>query len=142
MIRCLRLHISTAGGLCLIPGWGTKILEAEWHHQKKEKKRHDTYRCRYRCRCLCVCPCVCPSVCTTLLHSALPFASLWSVTHQASLSMGFSREEHWGGAPCPPPRIESTSLMSPALAGFFPLAPLRKPIWLHQPERRSLDFIL
>ena len=40
--------------------------------------------------------------------------------------MGFSRQEHWSGLPCPPPGdlpdpgIEPTSLMSPALAdGIF-----------------------
>ena len=50
------------------------------------------------------------------------FATLWTVAHQASLSMGFSRQEYWSGLPCPPPGdlpdpgIE-TSLMSLALAG-------------------------
>ena len=29
--------------------------------------------------------------------------SLWTVACQAPLSMGFSREEHWSGLPCPPP---------------------------------------
>ena len=44
---------------------------------------------------------------------------------QAPLSMGFSRQEYWSGLPFPPPgglpdpRIKSTSLMSPALAGAF-----------------------
>ena len=31
----LRLWVSTAGGLGLIPAWGTKILHALWHSQKK-----------------------------------------------------------------------------------------------------------
>ena len=49
----------------------------------------------------------------------------WTVAHQASLSMGFSRQEYWSGLPCPPPGdlpdpgIEPTSLTSPALAGGF-----------------------
>ena len=53
------------------------------------------------------------------------FATLWTVTHQAPLSMGFSRQAYCGGLPCPPPedlpdpRIEPMSLMSPALAGRF-----------------------
>ena len=44
---------------------------------------------------------------------------------QAALSMGLSRQEHWGGLPCPPPGdlpdpgTEPVSLMSPALAGGF-----------------------
>ena len=41
------------------------------------------------------------------------FATLWTVAHQASLSMGFSRQEYWKYW------IETTSLMSPALAGGF-----------------------
>ena len=46
---------------------------------------------------------------------------LWTVAHQAPLSMGFSRQEYWSGFPCPPPGdlldswIES---MSPAALGF------------------------
>ena len=54
------------------------------------------------------------------------FATLWTVSHQAPLTMGFSRQGHWSGLPYPPPgdlpnpRIEPTSLTSPALAvGFF-----------------------
>ena len=31
------------------------------------------------------------------------FATLWTVTHQAPLSMGFSREEYWSGLSCSPP---------------------------------------
>ena len=39
--------------------------------------------------------------------------------------MGFSRQEHWSGLPCPPPGdipnpgIKPASFMSPALAGGF-----------------------
>ena len=54
------------------------------------------------------------------------FATLWTVAHQALLSMGFSRQEYWSGFPCPPPGdlpdpgTEPISLMSPALAdGFY-----------------------
>ena len=57
---------------------------------------------------------LCPTLCT-----------LWTVAHQAPLSMGFSRQQHWSGLPCPSPwdlpdpGIKLTSLMSPALAGGF-----------------------
>ena len=61
-------------------------------------------------------------------------ATLWTVAHQAPLCMGFSRQEYWGGLPCPPPGdlpnpgIESVSLMSPGLAGgFFITSAPRKP---------------
>ena len=45
----------------------------------------------------------------------------WTAACQAPLSMGFSRQEHWSGLPCPPPRdlpdpgIEPTSPESLAL---------------------------
>ena len=47
--------------------------------------------------------------------------TLWTVTHQAPLSMEFSRQEYWSELPFPPPGIFLTwelnpSLMSPALA--------------------------
>ena len=51
------------------------------------------------------------------------FATPWTVVHQASLSMRFSRQEYWRRLPCPPPGdlpdpdVEPRSLMSPALAG-------------------------
>ena len=53
------------------------------------------------------------------------FVTLWTASHQAPLSMGFSRQEHWSGLPClppgdlPDPGIEPMSLMSLALAGRF-----------------------
>ena len=53
------------------------------------------------------------------------FAISWTVAHQAPLSMGFPRQEHWSGLPGPPPGdlpdpgLEPSSLVSPALAGGF-----------------------
>ena len=54
----------------------------------------------------------------------------WTVACQASLSMGFSREEHWSGVPFPSPgdlppgdlphpEIKLASLESPSLTGGF-----------------------
>ena len=31
------------------------------------------------------------------------FETLWTVTHQAPLSVGFPRQEYWSGLPFPPP---------------------------------------
>ena len=51
------------------------------------------------------------------------FAASWTVAHKAPLSMGFSRQEHWSGLPCPSPGdlpnpgLKSVSLTSPTLAG-------------------------
>ena len=57
------------------------------------------------------------------------FVTLWTVAHQAPLSMEFSRQEYWSGLLCPPPGdhpdpgIKPLSQASPALAGgFFTLA--------------------
>ena len=42
-----------------------------------------------------------------LLNHIRLFATLWTVAHQAPLSMGFSRQVYWSGLPCPPPGIFS-----------------------------------
>ena len=53
------------------------------------------------------------------------YVTQWTVACQAPLSMRFSRKESWSGLPCPPPGhlpypgINSSSLMSSALAGVF-----------------------
>ena len=54
------------------------------------------------------------------------FVTLWTVAHEAPLSMGIENPpEYWSGLPCPSPGalpdpgIEPTSLMSPASAGGF-----------------------
>ena len=47
---------------------------------------------------LLMCACVCaksPQSCPTLI--------LWTVAHQAPLSIAFSRQESWSGLPCPSP---------------------------------------
>ena len=58
--------------------------------------------------------------------------SPWTVAHQASLSMGLSRQEYWSGLPFPPPGDlpdPGIEPMSPALAGrFFTTMLLGKPI--------------
>ena len=53
--------------------------------------------------------------CTTHTHTYLSmlllshkimsdcFATIWTVTHQAPLTMGFSRQEYWSGLSCPFP---------------------------------------
>ena len=52
------------------------------------------------------------------------FVTLWTAACQASLSVGFSRQENWNGLPWPSPgdfpdpEMEPES-MSPALAGGF-----------------------
>ena len=68
-----------------------------------------------------------------LSHSVMSdSATPWTVAHQALLSMGFSKQEYWSEFPppenLPDPGMETTSPMSPALAGiFFTTEPPRKP---------------
>ena len=38
VVQWLGLWVSTAGGVGLIPGWGTKILHVAWHDQKLKNK--------------------------------------------------------------------------------------------------------
>ena len=50
--------------------------------------------------------------------------------------MGFSRQEYWGGLPCPPSRdLPNPGIMFPVLeVGFIPLAPPGKPqriVYIH-----------
>ena len=57
---------------------------------------------------------LCPTLC-----------NLWTVAHQAPLSMEFCRQEYWGGLPCHPPGdlpnpgVEPVFLPSLALSGGF-----------------------
>ena len=53
------------------------------------------------------------------------FATLWTVAHQAPLSMGFSRQDYWSKLPCtsagdlPDQGTKHVSFISPSLAGGF-----------------------
>ena len=62
------------------------------------------------------------------------FGTLWTVAHQAPMSMEFSRQEYWSRLPFPTPGdlpnpgIQPASLGSPALAGdSLPLGHLGSP---------------
>ena len=70
------------------------------------------------------------------LRACLTLWDLWTVACQASLSMGFSRQEYWTGLLCPPPGdlpnpgTEPISLVSSALqASSLPTEPLEKLIF-------------
>ena len=65
------------------------------------------------------------------------FATLWTVVPQDPLSMGFSRQEHWSGLPCPSPGdlpdpgIEPTSPVPLALqADSSPLSHREAQHWV------------
>ena len=59
-----------------------------------------------------------PNVVQVLLCvlSCVPaFATPWAVGCQAPLSMGFPRQEHWNGLPCPPPGVFLTEILNSGL---------------------------
>ena len=110
----LRLCSSNAGSRAegQIPAWGTGSYMLGSAAKQTNKQTKTTFRYKMD-------TCV---HALSLSHVFL-FATPWTVAHQAPLSMGFSRQEHWRGLPSPPPGdlphpgIEPTS---PALAsGFF-----------------------
>ena len=80
---------------------------------------------------MCVCVCVCGGGSGLVTKSCLTLATLWTVVHQAPLSMGFPRQEYWSGSPFPSPGDllhPGTESMSPALAdGSFSTEPPGKP---------------
>ena len=57
------------------------------------------------------------SVCK--LSPVLLFATLWTVAHQAPLSMGFSRQEYWSGLPFPSPGDLPHPGIEPASPAFL-----------------------
>ena len=74
--------------------------------------------------------CLCACSVASMSDSVTP----WTVARQAPLTMGFSRQEFWGGLPFPPPGdlpdpgIEPASPMFPALqAGSSPLSQRESP---------------
>ena len=68
-----------------------------------------------------------------LIHAQL-FATPWTITHQAPLSMGFSRQEYWSVWPCPSPGDlpnPGIKLVSPTVQeDSLPLSHLGSP-WQH-----------
>ena len=63
------------------------------------------------------------------------FATLWTISCQAPLSMGFSRQVYWSALPCPPPGDLPDPGMELNLLHFLywqmgslPLAPPGKPM--------------
>ena len=85
---------------------------------------------------ICVLVCVCMHSCASSCSCAQIFLTSWIVCYQASLSMGFSRQEYWSGLPfaspgdLPDPGIEPCS---PILqADSLPSEPPGTPIFMYQ----------
>ena len=80
--------------------------------------------------------------CAKLLHSCPALSTLWTVGHQAPLSMGFSWQEYCSGLPCPPPRDlpdPGTELRSPKVRCFHSSTtgrPLPRPKFHCKPKEK------
>ena len=76
------------------------------------------------------------------------FSTPWIIAHQASLSMGLSRQEYWSGLPFPPPEylpnpgVELTSPALQAAGGFFIPEPPGKPLIDVELEYKALNRVL
>ena len=55
------------------------------------------------------------------------FVTLWTVAHQAALSMGYSRQEYWSRLPFSPPE----DLSDPGMEPVSPAAPALQADSLH-----------
>ena len=56
--------------------------------------------------CVCVCVCVCMCVCAQSFSCVWLFATLWTVSNHAPLSMRLFRQGYCNGLLCPPPDQE------------------------------------
>ena len=69
------------------------------------------------------------------------FVTLWAVACQTSLSMGFSKQEHWSGLPCSPPGIFPAQELNPCLlpwqADSLPLSQWGRPIYHYIPIKMT-----
>ena len=64
-------------------------------------------------------------LCAQLLQSCPPLCNLWTVTCQALLSMGFSRQKYWSWLPCPSPgNLSNSGIELGSLALAVPSLPL------------------
>ena len=85
------------------------------HDLEIEQKK--LYKASYVCAWVCVCTHVC------VLSNVQLCANLWTVAHQAPVSIQYFRQEYWSGLPFPPPGdfpipgIEPASLVSATLLG-------------------------
>ena len=76
---------------------------------------------------------VCAHVLLLLFSAVGFFATLWTVAHQAPVSLGFSRQEYWSGLSLPSPGDlpdPGIKPVSPALAGrLCTTEPPGKPVY-------------
>ena len=90
--------IGSAYPLSKVPTWRRYVMTFNEHAEYMKIKS-----LLLNAACVCLLNCFsCVWLCDPMDHSP-----------PASLSMGFSRQEHWSGLPCPPPRDLSSSEIKP-----------------------------
>ena len=74
-------------------------------------------------------------MCVLIAQTYPTLATPWTIVHQASLSMGFSRQEYWSGLPSPSPGDLPNAGIKPrcpVLQGdSLPSKPPGKPLWIY-----------
>ena len=94
----------------------------------------------------CVCVCACVHI-RSVPQSCLTLWTPWTVSHQASLSMGFSRQGCWSALPFPPPgglptQGSNSCLCVSCNAGVsFTSEPLGKPFLTSGPSQLQLSIV-
>ena len=100
----VKIPLSNTGDVDSVPDGGATVLHATWGRTVSGTRILNVLSC-FSCVQLFVTP--------------------WTIVHQATLSLRFSRPEYWSRLPFPPPGIFPTqgsnplSLTSPTLAGGF-----------------------
>ena len=115
----------SAGGFFTV--WATKeVLCIQdiyiwhiWHTYKLLYFQHYLSRVIYIMKIQKNCAMMTPSlqwwrVHANLLSCVWLFVTRWTIAHQASLSMGVSRQEYWSGLPRAPPRALPDPVLEPA----------------------------
>ena len=89
---CLCGQIGSHYHVCAVVNWFSEERERRGdREQEGNRSREDWLFCRWSTYCMHACSVVSDS------------ATLWTVAHQAPLSLGFSRQKSWSGLSCPPP---------------------------------------
>ena len=66
------------------------------------------------------------------------FVTLWTLAHQAPLSVGFSRQEYWDGLPCPSPGHLPDPGLKPHLLSILHWQTVSWPVVSYQKRIRIL----
>ena len=111
-------------GLLLLPTLGQTLLTCDTHHHESSSQSHKDSTSI---------PLHVSRVHAQPLSHVQIFASPGTVAHQAPLSKEFSRQEYWGGLPCPLPG----DLPNPGIKLHLPISCIGRWILYHQTTWKS-----